>query len=307
VAACGVVVLHAYRVENALHSPLRLGAAGVDIFFVISGFIMAHVSRGKTAREFLTDRFWRIYPLWFVAMSPVLIVDRPAWPTTLSSLTLWPIYGTYVDPVLKVGWTLGFEMIFYLAMALAIVTRPLVPLAMFGLFLLLGLATRLPLFEYLGNPMIFEFLMGVGIARLRVRRFGLLAIGIALAAFAFSPLSVFWGNKAVLDPGFAMLRLLVWGVPAALLVYGTVQLEELFASKLFDLPVALGDASYSIYLFHGLVMVMVLFLNWAVTFVIGVAVSVGLSYLVERPILRLRPRGRPQPTATLARASGPTR
>src|SRR5438128_2745859 len=74
------------------------GAAGVDLFFVISGFIMAQVSLGRTAGQFLGDRLWRIYPLWWVAVLPWLFL-LPRGPTFIaSSLTLWPIYagGYYV-------------------------------------------------------------------------------------------------------------------------------------------------------------------------------------------------------------------
>jgi len=48
----------------------RVGTAGVDVFFVISGFIMATIAAGKTPTEFMADRIWRIFPIWLVAVSP---------------------------------------------------------------------------------------------------------------------------------------------------------------------------------------------------------------------------------------------
>src|SRR3954447_5293409 len=119
VAACAVVVLHAYPDAHAPVGNAGYGAAGADLFFVISGFIMANVSQGRTGREFLGDRLWRIYPLWWVAVLPWLFM-LPRGPTFIaSSITLWPIYGAYYYvPVLKVAWTLSFELLFYLGMTL---------------------------------------------------------------------------------------------------------------------------------------------------------------------------------------------
>ena len=62
IAACAVVVLHAVPDVHAPVGSAGYGAAGVDLFFVISGFIMANVAKGRTSAEFLRDRLWRIYP-----------------------------------------------------------------------------------------------------------------------------------------------------------------------------------------------------------------------------------------------------
>jgi peptidoglycan/LPS O-acetylase OafA/YrhL len=61
IAACAVVVLHAVPDARAPVGGAGYGAAGVDLFFVISGFIMANVSKGRTGSEFVRDRLWRIY------------------------------------------------------------------------------------------------------------------------------------------------------------------------------------------------------------------------------------------------------
>lgn len=82
IAASMVVIMHAWGVstlQQQPHNPVRLGAAGVDLFFVISGFIMATISAGKTPREFLIDRLWRIYPIWWIACSVWLFVNPPTW------------------------------------------------------------------------------------------------------------------------------------------------------------------------------------------------------------------------------------
>ena len=286
VAACMVVVLHAYGIRYASNGNLiQLGAAGVDIFFVISGFIMATIAEGKTAGQFLTDRLWRIYPVWLIAMVPWLWIYPPAdWQGIVASFTLWPSYPAFTFPALLVGWTLSFEMLFYLSMALAIRTRAYVPLSLFLLGLGLGLLTRHPLFDFIGNPMIFEFLFGVCIARAPVNRkvaFPLLAIGIA--GFIFSPPDLFGGEVAT-HAASAWLRVLCWGIPAALIVYAVRSLEDF---RWPSLAVELGNASYSIYLFHMLA-IKRLHVNWVAEGCLAVALGLVAHTLLEKPIMALR-------------------
>ena len=87
VAACAVVVLHAYGWQRADGTAFRLGAAGVDLFFVISGFIMATIVK-KSAGSFLFDRVWRIYPIWLIAMLPWLFINPPSWQGAIASFIL---------------------------------------------------------------------------------------------------------------------------------------------------------------------------------------------------------------------------
>jgi exopolysaccharide production protein ExoZ len=282
--------------HHAFAGDTRLGAAGVDLFFVISGFIMATCSGGRGARQFLADRAWRIYPLWLIAVLPWLFME-PASPLGIvRSLTLWPVYGhNYVVPALGVGWTLSFELLFYAGFALALASRASVPLLIFGLCLVLGLTTNNLLFWFVGSPLTFEFLMGVAIAGLPAREtFGTAAAALGLILFAVVPAVYFDQSFG----GGALLRVICWGIPAALLVYGLRGLERRLSSRIFDLPVLIGNASYSIYLFHSLV-----FKQFAglAGFVLSAAAGVALYVLVEQPIIRARPKwtggarsGRPQ-------------
>src|SRR5215471_6743859 len=89
----------------------HLGAAGVDLFFVISGFIMATCSAGRQPLQFLADRAWRIYPLWLIAVIPWLLMSPQTFLEIVRSITLWPVYGgRLLNPALGVGWTLSFEL-----------------------------------------------------------------------------------------------------------------------------------------------------------------------------------------------------
>ena len=287
VAACAVVVLHAYPDPRGAVGNANYGAFGVDLFFVISGFIMANVAQGRTATAFLSDRLWRIYPLWWVAVLPWLFW-LPRGPFFIaSSLTLWPIYGAgYFVPVLKVGWTLSFELLFYLAMTIAIATRAWVPLAAYALLLAASLTTSGALLHFIGSPMALEFLMGVIVARLPRRQIlgALIPAGLLLLALTAPGTG---DVESSLGVQFALMRALQWGVPAALIVWGTLSLESLFEVSLFDVPVALGDASYSIYLFHPII-AYGLAAPGPVRIVVAIAIGVAMHVLVERRILSTR-------------------
>ena len=147
VAAMLVVVMHTSQAIS-IHIPVRgagqywsLGAVGVDIFFVISGFVMAMSvgtslvdvqSRKRAAFIFMKRRLLRIVPLyWFYTLLKVaLILALPGLATRSSvdsahlaaSLFFTPAMSPWglIEPTLPVGWTLNFEMLFYAVFALAI-------------------------------------------------------------------------------------------------------------------------------------------------------------------------------------------
>jgi len=288
-AACSVVVLHSYlRSGDFQPNGIRLGAAGVDLFFVISGFIMANVSIGRTWRQFLGDRLWRIYPMWWIAAIPWLFALQRGPQSILATVSLWPIWGSsFAYPTPLLGWTLCFEMLFYAAMALALATKPAIPLAILAATLVLAQATDVDLFAFTGNPLILEFLAGVAIARLpRDERVGLPLLAVAAAGFAFAPLDFFTLHIAD-NPHVAAFRALFWGVPAAITVYACLCLDKRFAPRAWNIPVLLGDASYSIYLFH-LTVINILQLNWILEIFASIACGLLAYWLLERRIPQFR-------------------
>ena len=285
VAACSVLVSHTYE-------PIRgaaYGAAGVDLFFVISGFIMANLAGGRTAGQFARDRIWRIYPLWWIAALPWLLLVWRGPFSALSTLTLWPIYGgVHYLPVLKVGWTLCLELLFYVGVTVAIASKPWVPLAAYACFLFGALTLSMPLFDFIGSPMALEFLMGVAVARLpRRRSFGLFML-LGPALLALTP-TVLGDLGSSLGPQWALHRALEWGFPAALVVWGTLSVEPLFEHPLFDAPVVLGDASYSIYLFHPLISYG-FDIFWPLRLALALGVGLGIYVLAEKRIIAVGKR-----------------
>ena len=246
------------------------GAVGVDIFFIISGFVMmlstANVPfsgprRADNAWIFIKRRILRIVPLyWFYTLLkaalllavPALAVKSVIEPWHLGAsliiITVTAPWGL-IQPVLPVGWTLNFVLLFYVVFALAImIGSPRVRHCLL-FFLALFVAARffptsVPL-QFYAQSIIFEFIIGVAFAQ-ALLRWGTApasAGALLLAAGAVFTIGLGW------DP--ASGRLFPWGVGSAASVLGMLWLEPLIENRRWAKPLAfLGDASYSIYLSH---------------------------------------------------------
>lgn len=290
VAATMVVAAHAYH-------PFAIGAAGVDIFFVISGFIIVRVMSGRQPKEFMQDRFVRIYPIYWIVSGPffILAFAQPAidWDRFASSLTLWPIYGDFARPYLAVAWTLCYEMFFY-TMAALVLWRPslarILP-ALYAAAFIGAYLTRWPLLQFIGNPIILEFGFGAFIASRPASKPGRGAAALVVGVIALAAQSSVALPMADMMNVFAMAvpeRTLLWGVPAALIVWGFMQLEPAMKGRTVGLLVYLGGASYSIYLIHPY--------SWAILkgvgsplalLLFGLALGIALHQFVERPVLKI--------------------
>ncbi len=244
------------------------GRFRVDIFFVISGCVMALAidklpDTSEAPAIFLRRRLERIVPpYWIVTgLLAVLLLLAPTLFQTLRfdidhlirSLFFLPQAQL---PLLQIGWTLNFEIYFYLLLAFVLTTTPrrwLIPAATILLItpvLVLSLNEHTnPTAVFLGSPFMLEFLSG-------------LWLGHAIARGATAPTVAAYFAIALAVSGFAwsqgyapqgMNRMLWWGVPAFLLVGGLVMLE----GKL-PIPrvlIALGASSYSLYLTHTFVVI----------------------------------------------------
>jgi glycosyltransferase involved in cell wall biosynthesis/peptidoglycan/LPS O-acetylase OafA/YrhL len=236
----------------------RGAAAGVDVFFVISGFVMMlSASRlpgvPHAGRVFLWARLRRIVPLyWLCSLFKIAALvwsggaARLDLVYCLGSLLFLPVHDTtgLFKPVLPVGWTLSFEMLFYGVFAAVLASGRSPALYVPPVLLIL---TLLPL-GALCNPILLEFTYGIALAVLWQR-------GWLAAAKAGPPLLMAGGAGIVLLPALLPgLRFLAWGVPAACMVAGMLCLERVWRAILPRFLVSLGDASYAIYLTHGFVL-----------------------------------------------------
>jgi exopolysaccharide production protein ExoZ len=281
-AVTGVLLTHSAHFDH--------GAAGVDLFFVISGVIIGMVAQGRTASEFIVARLTRIYPIYWFNLMPLLV---PAFvfgiitPSRLAtSLTLWPIWGSYAPSYLAPAWTLSFEMLFYVAMTAAIALRRvslLVPTL--AALVVLNVAIGGPYLNYIGHPMLLEFCAGFLVMNLpRNSWAGAVALVCGAGLFALSPTFPIDGAH-IMDFGPSFQRVIAWGIPAALCVYGCLSLERGFG-RWAAVPVFIGDASYSIYLSQ-FILNLVVQIWWPAKVAIMLAAGSAMYVLVERQLLKL--------------------
>ena len=255
------------------------GNGGVDLFFLISGFVIVWTTKDNWQKphswsHFLERRLLRILPLyWALTTGKVLLVLVAPELFRGSHLQVWNTIASYllipsrdaegrISPIISAGWTLCFEMAFYYvcAMALALRRRPIVIAAplLIGLGLLGTLRTpHWDAPETLVNPLLLEFVAGMVIADLarrdKVRGNTGAMIVLFLAGMAALLASGEIPRKIAYD-----WRVLVWGGPACLILYAVVALEPKVDFRRFRLPLSMGDASYSIYLTHVLVLPLLL-------------------------------------------------
>jgi exopolysaccharide production protein ExoZ len=160
------------------------------------------------------------------------------------------------------------------------------------------------LLHYLGNPLILEFLFGLLIARLPTPR-GSASVMLPLGAgvLFIAPTLSFNGIEALHYLDTAALRVVWCGIPCALIFYGALALEGRLKSKAWDVPVLVGNASYSIYLFHYFVTESVPDL---LGFVCAIGVGLSIYWVIERRIIRLGAllRERPREPVLVVTANG---
>ena len=318
-ASVAVVYFHTGFQFGPVHP---IGSFGVDLFFIISGYIMARIlDNEKTRQYFLRRRILRIVPpYWFFTLliffasmlvPQMMVTTRGNTVQLLKSLFFIPFMKIpgLMRPTLFVGWSINYEMYFYaaLALGLAISARRAVwigsgiILAIFALCSLVAHPGTFALFY--GNPIVIEFVMGVvgyfacksiGPIRSLSAKFAILALGLLSALLL-----------AVIQ-GFHLYFTHIAPLSFGLLAWFAVCSAVLLASSGWDtrnrLFILVGDSSYILYLVHPFV---IYFIDRALTrkfgewlsqyalsgMLIDVAASVALGILLhvyaERPILRL--------------------
>lgn len=265
VAALLVVIYHAtmkYAQATGRVGGWTIGQSGVDLFFIISGFIMSYTTstRGTRGFTFFKARIVRILPLyWLLSLmalvvylvAPQFVNSSGGTTNVLHSFTLYPVGEKML---IQNGWTLSYEFWFYMVFALALTTgqvyrlklasATLVALVLIG-FILPHKSAALTVAT---GPMLLEFVMGmiafVYITSVRQRtavNIVLLIVGTLLLQF-FS------------QEDYTQYRTICYGLPFMLVFCGAVGFERVLRNSgstiIARILRGLGDSSYSLYLVH---------------------------------------------------------
>jgi len=248
-------------------------AGGVDIFFVISGFIMYIIAadtfgKPNASQEFFIRRLLRVVPpywLFTTAMLVAAIVFKEhvahaaiSIPHIVASYLFVPWQNPYGKfyPILMLGWTLNFEMLFYVIFALALRFSPRV-----GLIFIAATITSIALcgvvlelhttpFAFWLNPIVMEFLFGIALAY--VFRQGVrwrLVTGLPVIAAGVGVM--IWMQYSGIAGNYWSARFLWMGLPALAVCTGAILIEKQAATNRLQRAVVLGgDASFVLYLSH---------------------------------------------------------
>lgn len=318
-ASVAVVYFHTGFQFGPVHP---IGSFGVDLFFVISGYIMARIlDSEKTRQYFLRRRILRIVPpYWFFTLlvfASAMLAPRLMTTTSGSVVELAKSFffipfekaPGLLRPTLFVGWSINYEMFFYcaLAMGLMISARRAAWIGCGIILAVLGACSLVQhpgaLAQFYGDPIVIEFVMGVA-GYFVCKRVGTVqsqAVKVTLAiagVTAALALAVFQGFHLYLTH----IRAISLGLAAWIAVCSAVVLAASGWDTRNKLLILIGDASYVLYLAHTFV---IYFLDRAVARVAGawlsqysltgmvidvvaaVAVGILLHIYAERPLLRV--------------------
>jgi exopolysaccharide production protein ExoZ len=250
----------------------KFGGSGVDIFFVLSGFVITYSNRQYLTKatnigNFLKKRAIRIFPIYWIIISFLLLLQLllPSFYRTHFQINPANLVSTYLlfpnhEMINGVSWSLSNELFFYILFGLAIVIPQkkysfLLLLLYFIVLLLLPLmsiaATRgndfAGLFIF---PMNIEFLLGIAVVLLVDKFPQKWTTAVLLTGTGFFILSAVFSNNGLFFLNNGYNRVLMFGFPAFLIILALVKYESTVTINVNKLFMQLGDASYSIYLFH---------------------------------------------------------
>ncbi len=321
VAALAVVYAHVTS-EAGLNLHPSIGTRGVDIFFVISGFIIAYIG-SRNADRFFLRRLIRIVPFYWastLALFSVVMVaphllrsTQPDVLQLLCSIFFIPRETAYAGmfPTLVLGWSLNYEMYFYVIFSLSLLlSKRLAPILCCAAITAILLAitasgAQNSSIQFYARPLVFEFVFGIVIFYLlywvEKHRAALQDVAsgkiLLLLVLAVALVAIFFIESR---QGFGLPRQISSGIPAFLIVLSAILLERIYRvtvnSRILFL---LGEASYILYLIHPYVVYGMLrtvlrgnhhglpatIAIIAVLMAISSAIAIGIHLAFEKPVM----------------------
>lgn len=309
IAALLILIVHLKFVIVSKDIPFidtGVGSIGVDIFFVISGFVMT-LTFSRNAidwKNFLLKRMIRVVPFYWL-MSIYFLKFNHSFNTIFNTFAFFPIFDqkVYNGPLHPYGWSLSFELYFYICFAIAIAffkkKAPVLLMIAFISFIIINICfinTNWYFPHFLGCPLILEFCAGMLIYKF-YEKFNKITfyVAIVLAIIMLFPVfktEVLGGHIITLMSNQnGLKRTFIWGTCATCIVIIMLSAEKLFRIKFSNVFLNLGDASYSLYLiqFYALVVVNHFFKNdllkGAIYLTASIVGSLILHKFIEKPLI----------------------
>lgn len=252
---------------NFLGGFFNPGWAGVDFFFVLSGFIIFYTSFSIIGdetkfRTFMKKRILRIYPIYWTIMIPLIPVfllfpsfgsgeETESFYTIVKNILLIP----QDNPILIVSWTLSFEMFFYIMFSFLILLNKRIGFSIFGLWTLLSSLSFFKVFpnnefvQFIFNVHNLEFILGSFCAYLVINKKSSLSTIYLTAGSTLFIITWILALEGFIGK-FSSLSTILFGLASALLVLGAAYRHLSRNVKIPGYLVFSGDSSYSLYLAH---------------------------------------------------------
>lgn len=322
-AAIFVMLYHATRHYNIkgfsfLSNFFTTGFLGVDIFFVLSGFVIYFSShsyfKNKDYGSFITKRMIRIFPsFWLFLLLPLTLVffffpKYISLETAFEPLHYLKIFFLLFDhlTISQVTWTLSFELYFYLLFLLLIIHKNfkylIFVILVFSLFNFLGILNfeNFYLKKYLFSPLLLEFFLGVLIAYL-IPKINSPKPYLLTCCFLLSVVLFYCSSYLEINQYIHLSkhnRVLYFGIPSFFLIFSLLLFEKFNRVYINKKLMLIGDSSYVLYLIHSIILsfanklilenkFVVLnksFSTILVCFII-IAMSVFLHTFIEKPMM----------------------
>ena len=247
------------------HQFFSFGFCGVDLFFIISGFIIYKTSSNypidfDSFKNYLKKRFTRVFPIYWIVVLPILLTSflflKSNYTFTIAEILKTLLLVPHHNAINAVSWTLSYELYFYLIFSLTLLNRfaLIIPIVIISLTIFnsithqfgSGLLHQTDWYFYF-SPFNFDFLIGVLIAKYLKTNF--LNLNLTIISIVVGIIFLVFFGMSVQDD-VSNRRILIFAIPSTIFVISFINLEKQFSVKFPHWLIKIGDASYVLYLIH---------------------------------------------------------